>query len=84
VADIVTEKSSSTGAQVIDFKSLTDLIRTTVSPETWTSSGLGEGNVQPDPVNLSLIVVQTDDVHQQIAAMLGALRRAQRAASAIE
>jgi hypothetical protein len=82
VADLICGTPSSSGVQTIDFKSLTDVIRVTVAPETWKGDGLGQGEMQPYPANLSLIVAQTDDVHEQLSAMLGALRQAQRAASA--
>jgi hypothetical protein len=82
VADLISGTPSSSGVQTIDFKSLTDAIRVTVAPETWKRGGLGQGEMQPYPANLSLIVAQTDDVHEQLSAMLGALRQAQRAAQA--
>jgi hypothetical protein len=79
VADLVSGAPSGSGVQTIDFKSLTDAIRVTVAPETWKRGGLGQGEMQPYPANLSLIVALTNDVHEQLSAMLGALRQAQRA-----
>ena len=60
-----------------DFDSLIDLIVSTVEPDTWTENGGGEGEIQPFPTNLSLVVSQTQEVHEQIADLLEQLRRLQ-------
>ncbi|QGJ70398.1 General secretion pathway protein GspD [Planctomycetales bacterium 10988] len=59
-----------------DFDSLIDLITSTVAPQTWDEVG-GPGSVQPFETNLSLVVSQTQDVHEQIADLLNQLRRLQ-------
>ena len=63
------------GAQA-DFDTLIDLITTTVSPESWEEVG-GTGSLQGFPTNLSLVVAQTQEVHERIADLLAQLRRLQ-------
>lgn len=63
------------GAQA-DFDTLIDLITATIAPTTWDDVG-GEGSIQGFPTNLSLVVSQTQEVHQQIADLLEQLRRLQ-------
>lgn len=64
------------GGSQADFDTLTDLITTTVEPETWEELG-GVGTLQGFPVNLSLVVSQTQEVHEKIADLLAQLRRLQ-------
>ena len=40
-------------------------------------NGTGEGEIQPFPTNLSLVISQTQQVHEQIADLLEQLRRLQ-------
>ncbi|MDG2382002.1 MAG: general secretion pathway protein GspD [Pirellulaceae bacterium] len=63
------------GAQA-DFDTLIELITATIAPTTWDEVG-GEGSIQGFPTNLSLVVSQTQEVHQQIADLLEQLRRLQ-------
>jgi general secretion pathway protein D len=63
------------GAQA-DFDSLIDLITSTVAPTTWDTVG-GPGSIAPFATNLSLVVSQTQEVHDQIADLLDQLRRLQ-------
>ena len=63
------------GAQA-DFDSLIDLITTTIAPQSWDDVG-GPGSIKAFPTNLSLVVSQTQDVHEQIADLLEQLRRLQ-------
>jgi general secretion pathway protein D len=65
--------SGGTGA---DFDTLIDLITQTVSPSTWDHNG-GKGNIAASPTNLSLVVSQTQEVHEQIVDLLEQLRRMQ-------
>jgi general secretion pathway protein D len=60
-----------------DFDSLIDLIVSTVSTETWAENGGGEAEIRPFPTNLSLVVSQTQAVHEEIADLLEQLRRLQ-------
>ncbi len=64
------------GASQEDFDKLMDLITTTVSPETWEANS-GTGTISSFNVNLSLVVSQTQEVHEQIANLLEQLRRLQ-------
>jgi general secretion pathway protein D len=65
------------GAAAADFDSLIDLITSTVHPETWKEGGTGEGTIAPFPTNLSIVVSQTEEVHQAISDLLDQLRRLQ-------
>lgn len=64
------------GAALADFDSLIDLIQTTVAPDTWQDVG-GPGSISPFPTNLSLVISQTQEVHEQISDLLEQLRRMQ-------
>jgi len=59
-----------------DFDTITELITSTVEPESWTEVG-GSGTIEGFPTNLSLVVSQTQEVHEQIADLLEQLRRLQ-------
>ncbi|MEX0613182.1 MAG: hypothetical protein WD229_13765, partial [Pirellulales bacterium] len=65
------------GGANADFDSLIDLIVSTVSTETWAENGGGEAEIRPFPTNLSLVVSQTQAVHEEIADLLEQLRRLQ-------
>jgi general secretion pathway protein D len=64
------------GGVQADFDSLIDLITTTIAPESWVDVG-GPGSIKEFATNLSLVVSQTQDVHEQIADLLQQLRRLQ-------
>lgn len=59
-----------------DFDSLIELITTTVDPESWEELG-GPGTIAPFETNLSLVVSQTQEVHDRLADLLKQLRRLQ-------
>ena len=59
-----------------DFDTLIELITTTVSPQSWDEVG-GPGSISGFDTNLSLVVSQTQEVHEQIADLLEQLRRLQ-------
>jgi len=59
-----------------DFDSLIELITTTIEPDSWDEVG-GAGSIAPFETNLSLVVSQTQDVHEQIVDLLEQLRRLQ-------
>ncbi|MGD9722219.1 MAG: hypothetical protein AB7O59_11750 [Pirellulales bacterium] len=63
------------GAQA-DFDSLIELITTTVKPQTWDEVG-GPGSVSEFSNNLSLVISQTQDVHEEIVDLLEQLRKNQ-------
>ena len=52
-----------------DFDTLIELITTTISPNSWDEVG-GAGAIEPFPINLSLVISQTQEVHEQIADLL--------------
>jgi general secretion pathway protein D len=64
------------GGAMADFDSLIELITTTVAPESWDDVG-GPGSIAPFPTNLSLVVSQTQEVHDQLADLLEQLRKMQ-------
>ena len=64
------------GAAMADFDTLIDLITSTTAPESWDTVG-GPGAIEPFPTNLSLVISQTQDVHDQVADLLEQLRRLQ-------
>jgi general secretion pathway protein D len=64
------------GASMADFDSLISLITATVQPESWEDVG-GPGSVAPFETNLSLVIRQTEEVHEEIVDLLGQLRRMQ-------
>jgi general secretion pathway protein D len=65
------------GAAMADFDSLIELITSTIEHDSWQENGTGEGEIQPFPTNLSLVISQTQRVHEQIADLLEQLRRLQ-------
>src|SRR5262249_11496563 len=52
------------------------LIRSTVDPKSWAEAG-GPGTVGHFPLTMTPVVNQTADVQEQVAELLGALRRLQ-------
>ena len=72
-----------TGGSQADFQSLIELIQQTVAPQSWNTVG-GQGAIQPFATNLSIVVSQTQEVHDEIADLLQQLRRLQDLQVAIE
>ena len=64
------------GAAMADFESLIELITTTIAPDSWEEVG-GAGTIQEFRGNLSLVISQTQEVHEEIADLLEQLRRLQ-------
>jgi general secretion pathway protein D len=65
------------GGGQADFQSLIDLITNTVGgPAAWADQG-GNGQIRPFDTNLSIVVMQTQEIHEQIADLLDQLRRLQ-------
>jgi general secretion pathway protein D len=64
------------GGSGADFDSLIELITTTIQPTTWDEVG-GPGSIKEFETNLSLVVSQTQEVHEQIVDLLEQLRRMQ-------
>ena len=59
-----------------DFDSLIDLITSAIAPAKWDKFG-GRGSIAPFDTNLSLVVSQTQKVHEEIVDLLEQLRRLQ-------
>ena len=64
------------GGSQADFDSLIELITSTIQPTTWDEVG-GPGSIAGFETNLSLVVSQTQDVHEEIVDLLEQLRRLQ-------
>ncbi len=64
------------GGAMADFEPLINLITTTIAPTTWDDVG-GAGTVEQFEANLSLVISQTQEVHEEIADLLEQLRRLQ-------
>lgn len=62
------------GGTQADFDSLIDLIVTTIAPDTWEEVG-GPGSINEFETTLSLVISQTEEVHDQIRDLLEQLRR---------
>ena len=58
----------------VALETLTDLIVSTIAPESWDTFG-GAGRIAPYPANLSIVVQNTDTVHRRIETLLSQLRR---------
>ncbi len=64
------------GGSSLDFQALMDLIISTVEPDSWDNIG-GGGTIKSFPTTLSLVVRQTQQVHDEISELLAQLRRLQ-------
>jgi type II secretory pathway component GspD/PulD (secretin) len=62
---------------------LMNLIKSTVSPNSWTDSG-GPGTIDYFPLTMSLVIHQTPDIQEQVFDLLQALRRLQDQEVAVE
>ena len=58
------------GVTLQDFQPLIDLIQNTIQPDSWQDTGQGLGTIQPYVSNLSLVVSQTQEVHDDIQDLL--------------
>ncbi|MCA9269721.1 MAG: hypothetical protein KDA41_14675, partial [Planctomycetales bacterium] len=64
------------GGSQPDFDSLIDLLTATVEPTSWDEVG-GPGSIVGFETNLSLVISQTQEVHDEIVDLLEQLRRLQ-------
>jgi general secretion pathway protein D len=64
------------GGANADFDSLIELITTTITPESWAEMG-GTGSVEPFEANMTLVISQTQEVHENIVDLFKQLRRLQ-------
>ena len=59
-----------------DFTALTELITSSIAPDTWDQVG-GPASVRIHPTTLSLVIRQTQKIHEEITDLLEQLRRLQ-------
>ncbi len=64
------------GGVIADFDSLIELITTTIDPDSWDDVG-GPGSIAEFATNLSLVISQTQEVHEKIDRLLAQLREIQ-------
>ncbi|MEX2187155.1 MAG: hypothetical protein WD875_10190, partial [Pirellulales bacterium] len=64
------------GGAAADFDAIIDLVTSTVAPTTWDAVG-GSGSIKQFENNLTLVISQTQEVHEQIVDLLEQLRRLQ-------
>lgn len=64
------------GGSQADFDSLIDIITGTIKPTSWEDVG-APGTIRGENLTLSLIISQTQEVHEEIVALLEQLRRLQ-------
>ena len=76
VADLVLPVGASKEDQA-DFDSLIDLLTSTAKPTAWDAVG-GPGSIAPFESGLSIVVSQTQEVHEEIADVLEQMRKAMR------
>jgi Flp pilus assembly secretin CpaC len=65
------------GGSQADFGTLINLIQTTIEPDSWQDTGSGTGTIGAFPTNLSIVVTNTQEVHEKIVDLLKQLRRLQ-------
>jgi type II secretory pathway component GspD/PulD (secretin) len=59
------------------------LIMNVIAPTTWREVG-GQGTIDYYPLGMALVITQTPDIQEQVADLLGALRRLQDQQVAVE
>lgn len=59
------------------LNTLYELIKTTVSPDSWHSVSGGPGSISVDNTNLALVIHQTNGVHNEIVELLDQLKSLQ-------
>lgn len=60
----------------VSFDELTELITSSVEPDSWKQAG-GEGTIRTGESTLSLVIRQTQQVHEEISDLLDQFRRLQ-------
>lgn len=76
VGDLVLPEGATDGAQA-DFDSLIDLITSTIKPTTWDEVG-GPGSAKVFENRMSIVLSQTQEVHEEIENLLARLREMKR------
>ena len=73
VADLVEKYRDRNGNITPDFDSLIEMIQSTVAPSSWDEVG-GPGSIAKFDTNLSLVLDQTQEVHEEVVDLLEQLR----------
>ena len=73
---VVPAAAETSNTAAFQFDELIELIQSTVKPESWKSSG-GLGMVAANESTLSLVIRQTQPVHEEISDLFNQLRRLQ-------
>ena len=71
VCDLIDEGAASFDQTA---KELTELITSTISPETWSKNGDGEGEIRPYPRKQLLVVCANQNTHEELSNLLKQLR----------
>ena len=72
-----TNAKTAKGNRVEELKAVSELITTTISPDSWDVAG-GRGTIQHFGATDSLVIRQTSDVHKDICELLNQIRRLHR------
>jgi len=75
VADLVMPKHADPSTAMPDYDSLIQSITDTVAVESWDTVG-GLGVISAMPSNQTLVISQTEDVHERIDNLLRGMRQA--------
>ncbi len=75
VADLVKPQVDDPSAALPNYDTLIELIQQIIAPDSWADAG-GSGAIESFPTNLSLVIRQTEDVHEQIESLLTKIRAA--------
>ena len=73
VTDLVMPKDADASTAIPDFDSLVQTISSNVDYDTWEEVG-GPGTIRIMPVNQTLVICQTKDVHERIEELLRQMR----------
>ncbi len=74
VADLVQNGRATVGAARQEFGPLVEVITSSVMPLTWGELG-GQGSIAVSRITSSLVISQTQEVHEQVARLLASIRQ---------
>jgi hypothetical protein len=75
-SDKVSEPPANDPLAQASFEALIDLLETSIAPDSWEARS-GPGSIMPYRTTLSLVIRQTQAVHEEISKLFGQLRRLQ-------
>jgi hypothetical protein len=81
VGDLVVEPSAESPDDSASYGKLTEVIISTIAPTSWADSG-GVGSIQAFRLSQAIVCGQTEEIHEEIAALLAKLRAYKRVKSA--